>query len=255
MNLRPPEEDLRERTRQQVIDSLGGWSGTVVAAVPPLVFVAVNAMTGLQWAIIAALLSGGLVTVYRLVRRQPIQQAFMGLFSVAIAAAIAARSHEARGFFVLGIAAAILYAVVFAVSLLIRRPLVGVLWEFLDPTPLPEGQTWHKTRRLRQAYSWATAAALGMFTARAVVQLSLFQDNRTGLLAITKLAMGYPLYIAVIAFTFWIVRRARRSIGPVPIPQPADELGDNVAAGSGEQSRDALTAPEQGSGKAGPSPV
>ncbi|MEO7260589.1 MAG: DUF3159 domain-containing protein, partial [Jatrophihabitantaceae bacterium] len=227
-------EDLRDRTRQQILDSMGGWSGTIVAAIPLVVFVIANTLGGLRTAVIAAVSAGVLVAGYRVARRQPVQQALTGLFSVAIAAAIAARTGEARGFFLLGIASAFGYAGVFALSLLVRRPLVGVLWEYLDPSPLPPGQRWHKLRELRRAYDVATMAVLAMFLARAVVQLSLFQENRTGLLAVTKLVMGLPLYLAVVAVVFWVVRRARRRLEPWPpaleplgapgLPAPA-ELG------------------------------
>jgi hypothetical protein len=225
-----PPEDLRDRTRQQILDSLGGWSGTVVAAVPLVVFVIVNAVTGLRDAVLAAVGSAVLVAGYRVLRRQPVQQALTGLLSVAIAAAIAARTGQARGFFVLGIVSAFGYAALFALSLLVRRPLVGVLWEYLDPSPLPPGQRWHKLAGLRRAYDVATAAVLAMFLARAVVQLSLFKDNRTGLLAVAKLVMGLPLYLAVVAIVFWVVRRARHRLGlhppelQPPSPQPPSPL-------------------------------
>ena len=88
-----------------------------------------------------------------------------------------------------------------------------MLWEYLDPSPLPPEQRWHKLRALRRAYDVATAAVLAMFLARAVVQLSLFKDNRTGLLAVAKLVMGLPLYLAVVAVVFWVVRRARHRLG------------------------------------------
>lgn len=211
-----PPDELRERTRQQILDSMGGWSGTIVAAIPLLVFVLVNAVTGLRPAIGAAVAAGVLVAGYRLARRQPVQQALTGLFSVAVAAAIAGRTGEARGFFLLGIVSAFGYAAVFAVSLLVRRPLVGVIWEYLDPSPLPDGQRWHRLRELRRAYDVATTAVLAMFLARAVVQLSLFSENRTGLLAAAKLAMGLPLYLAVVAVVFWVVRRARHRLGLHP---------------------------------------
>jgi type II secretory pathway pseudopilin PulG len=206
--------ELREKTRQQILDSMGGWSGTVVAAIPPLVFVIANSIGGLRPAIIAALSSAVLLSVYRLIRRQSLQQALMGVASVGVAALIAARTGQARGFFVLGIASSIAYGAVFAISLLVRRPLVGVLWEFLDPSPLPDGQRWHKVAVLRRAYVIATSAALAMFAARAVVQLRLFAENRTGLLAVAKVAMGFPLYIAVVALSFWVVRRARHRLAP-----------------------------------------
>ena len=226
-----PSQDLRDKTRQQILDSMGGWSGTIVAAIPAVVFVIVNALSSLRPAIAAALASGVLVAGYRLVRRQPVQQALTGLFSVAIAAAIAGRTGQARGFFLLGIASSFGYAAIFAISLLVRRPLVGVLWEYLDPSPLPPDKRWHKLRELRRAYDVATVAVLAMFLARAVVQLSLFKDNRTGLLAVAKLAMGLPLYLAVVGVVFWVVRRARHRLGlrPVVVAElpdvPASQLG------------------------------
>ena len=235
----PPPDDLRDRTRQQILTSMGGWSGTVAAAIPLLVFVVANAVGGLRPAIIAAVASAVLVAGYRLVRRQPVQQAVTGLFSVAIAAAIAARTGQARGFFVLGIVAAFGYATLFALSLLVRRPLVGVIWEYLDPSPLPPGQRWHKLRELRRAYDVATTAVLAMFVARAVVQLRLFEDNRTGLLAVAKLVMGLPLYLAVVAVVFWVVRRARTRLGlrsPAAGLRGADSSPDGgLGVGKGDE--------------------
>jgi hypothetical protein len=223
-------DELREKTRQQILDAMGGWSGTVVAAIPPLVFVVANAIGGLRSAIIAALASAVLLAVYRLIRKQSLQQAVIGVASVGVAALIAARTGQARGFFVLGIASSIGYGAVFAISLLVRRPLVGVLWEFLEPSPLPDGQRWHKVAELRRAYAIATWAALAMFAARSIVQLRLFTENRTGLLAIAKLVMGFPLYIAVVALSFWVVRRTRHRLGLHPVAEPPEDSPD---AGSG----------------------
>jgi intracellular septation protein A len=248
-------EGLRDQTRQQILNSMGGWSGTIVAAIPLVVFVIANTLGGLRSAVIAALASGVLVAGYRMARRQPVQQVLTGLFSVAIAATIAARTGEARGFFLLGIAAAFGYAGLFALSLLVRRPLVGVIWEYLDPSPLPPGMRWHKLRELRRAYDVATMAVLAMFTARAVVQLSLFQDNRTGLLAVTKLVMGLPLYLAVVAVVFWVVRRARHRLEAQPsAPQAAGAPGleatepasEPAATGPATGSRGADSAPDGG---------
>jgi hypothetical protein len=220
----PSAEELRERTRQQLLDSFGGWSGTVISAIPLVVFVAVNATAKLGPAIWAAVGVAVLLAVYRLVRRQPLQQAFTGLFSVVVAAAIAAHTGQARGFFLLGIAGSILYGGIFAITLIVRRPLVGLLWEFLDPAPLPEGTKWHRVASLRRAYDLATLAGLAMFAARAIVQLSLFRDNRTGWLAVTRIAMGFPLYLAVLGLGFWIVRRARQQLPPLPAAaEPAGE--------------------------------
>ena len=210
----PSSDELRERTRQQVLAAMGGWSGTLVTAVPPIVFVIANTLSGLRAAIFAAVGAAVLAAAYRLVRRQPVQQAITGLLTVLFAAAIAARTGQARGFFLLGIVSSFGYAAVFALSLLARRPLVGVLWEFLDPAPLPAGLRWYRVPALYRAYALASVALLAMFLSRALVQLRLFSDNKTGLLAFAKLIMGYPLYVGVLAFVFWVVRRARHGLAP-----------------------------------------
>ena len=43
---------VREIYRQQMLDSIGGWSGTVITAIPTVVFVVVNAASTLRWAVV-----------------------------------------------------------------------------------------------------------------------------------------------------------------------------------------------------------
>ncbi|HEY7008210.1 MAG TPA: DUF3159 domain-containing protein [Jatrophihabitantaceae bacterium] len=207
--------DLRETYRRQMLDSIGGWTGTVITALPPVVFVIVNAITGLRPAIIAAVATGIALTLYRLARKQSAQQALSGLFGVLIAALIAARTGQARGYFLLGIWSSFLYAVPFAVSVLVRRPLVGVLWEFLDPSPKDPAhpdRPWHRCRPLLRAYTIATLIGTALFLSRGIVQATLYHDNATGWLAFARVAMGYPLYIAAVGAGYWVVRRARHDM-------------------------------------------
>lgn len=219
---------LREQYRAQLLDGLGGWSGTVIAAIPTVVFVVVNTLAGLRPAIAAAVGSALVLTAYRLVRRQSVQQALSGLFGVAIAVLIAARTGQARGYFLFGILTSFGYAAAFLATLVVRRPAVGIVWEFLDPSeqdpnaagPVP----WYRRTALRRAYDLATALAAVIFLARAIVQLALYHRNDTGWLAVARIAMGYPLTIAAIGFGFWAVKRARRTVAPSPAQpvQPAE---------------------------------
>ena len=207
------QRDLRETLRQQMISSIGGWTGALITAVPTAVFVVVNVVTALRYAIIAAVGSAVLLSLYRLARRQSIQQAVAGLFGVLIAAIIAARTGQARGYFLFGIWTSFAYAVPFAVSIVVRRPLVGLLWEFLDPTPAGEDDApWYRRRTLLFAYAWATLAATLVFLSRGIVQAALYHRNATGWLAFARIAMGYPLFIAAVGFSFLIVGRARRRL-------------------------------------------
>ncbi|MEO8888876.1 MAG: DUF3159 domain-containing protein, partial [Jatrophihabitantaceae bacterium] len=209
--------DLRETYRKQMLDSIGGWTGTVITAIPPVVFVVVNAITTLRPAIIAAVATAAALAAYRLARKQSPQQAVSGLIGVVIAAVIAGRTGQARGYFLLGIWTSFLYAVPFAVSLVLRRPLIGLAWEFLDPTPGADGTPWFRRKALLRAYSLATLAATLVFLARGLVQWKLYGENRTGWLAFARVAMGYPLWVAAAGFSFFVVRRARRRLlGSVP---------------------------------------
>jgi hypothetical protein len=236
--------DLRETYRKQLLESIGGWTGTAITALPPVVFVIVNSTAGLRPAIISAVGTGVALTIYRLARKQSVQQAISGLFGVLIAALIAARTGQARGYFLLGIWGSFLYAVPFAVSVVVRRPLVGLLWEFLDLAPDdPEHPDlpWHKRKPLLRAYTIATLIGTALFLARGIVQATLYHDNATGWLAFARIAMGYPLYIAAVGASYWIVRRARHDLSA----RITDQL---AAAKSAPESSADDGAPDRGLG-------
>jgi hypothetical protein len=211
-----PPSGIREQYRAQLLTGLGGWSGTVIAAVPTVVFVAVNAVWGLRPAIGAAVASALLLGAYRLARRKSAQQALSGLFGVAIAAFIAYRTGQARGYFLFGILTSFGYAAAFLLTIAFRRPLVGLIWEFLDPSPEREdgrpAGPWYRNPVLLRAYDLATGLAALIFLARGAVQLALYHRNDTGWLAVARIAMGYPLTIAAVGFGFWAVNRARRRV-------------------------------------------
>ena len=222
---------LRETYRQQLLDSIGGWQGTVITAIAPIVFVIVNATAGLRPAIIAAVGTSAALTGYRLIRKQSIQQSLSGLFGVVVAAVIAARTGQARGYFLLGIWQSFIYAVPFVLSIPIRRPIVGWLWEFLDPTPQVPGEpetAWYRRRGLLRAYLLATAFAGVLFLSRGIVQATLYHDKATGWLAFARITMGYPLFViaALAAASYWVVRRARA-------PYLATERAKTRAAAAG----------------------
>jgi Protein of unknown function (DUF3159) len=143
--------------RHLVLEQLGGWRGMVDASLPTVAFILANALNGLWTGIWAALGAALLVFVLRLVRRESVQQAVSGLFAVGVAVAIAAASGQARDFFVLGIVRNALIGVVLLGSIPLRRPLVGVIAEFLAPSHLG-GMASHSIPVLRSRLDRARAA-------------------------------------------------------------------------------------------------
>jgi hypothetical protein len=227
--------------RHLVLEQLGGWRGMVDATLPTLAFIVAHAVDGLRTGIWAALAAALLVFVLRLARRESVQQAVSGLFAVGIAVAIAAFSGQARNFFAFGIARNAAIAVVLLASIPLRRPLVGVIAEFLAPShlgamsshrapglrgglrragavlqpargePEPEAELhWREDRRLMRAYSWLTVLWGVTFLLRLLVQGVLYQANDVSLLGTMSIVLGLPLTAVVVVVTLWVVARLHR---------------------------------------------
>jgi hypothetical protein len=203
-------ETESERERQPTpLEQMGGISGLIYSSVPVIVFVVANALFGLQVGIWSAVGSAVLITVVRVVRKEPVQPAISGFFGVAIAAFIAYRTGSAKGFFLLGIWASFVYCAVLVLSVLVRWPLAGVVWHSLNGS----GKAWRSDKPSRFGFDIATLALAAVFAARFVVQRWLYEGDYTGWLAFAKIAMGYPLYGLALLVVVWAVRRSNRRLG------------------------------------------
>ena len=231
--------------RHMVLEQLGGWRGMVDASLPTIAFIVANGIGGLTVGIWAAVAAAVLVFLLRLVRKESIQQAISGLFAVAVAVFIASRSGEARDFFVLGIIRNAGIGVVVLGSLLFRRPLVGVIAEFLAPSHLgamsahrlpslrgrskaagpvlepaaapvrrepdvPAERHWRDDPRMLKAYSWLTVLWGGVFLLRAVVQWVFYRQDEVELLGTSSVVLGLPLTAVELVVTLWVVSRLHR---------------------------------------------
>jgi hypothetical protein len=190
-----------------LLQQLGGVGGLVSSVVPVLVFVTANTLAGLQPAIWSSLGAGVAVAVWRLVRREPLQPAVSGILGVALCAFIAYRTGEARGFYLYGIWFSLVAGLMFLLSVVVRRPLVGVLWSVLNGS----GSGWRSDPRARFGYDVATLVWAVFFLARFGVQRWLYEAQETTLLGVARLAMGLPLTVVAALVTIWAVRRATRS--------------------------------------------
>jgi hypothetical protein len=201
-----------------LVEALGGKRGLFDSGLPAVVFVFVNSFvtalsdrsTGLRAALVAAVLSGLAVVVLRVLRKEPLQQAVSGFLGLGLAVFFAARSGEARGFFLPGIWINVAYGTVFLLSALIGRPLVGAIYAAVDGTV----QRWREDAGLRRVFAYASIGWALVFGSRAAVQGTLYVMDRPGLLAAARLLMGWPLTIAAVALTVAGVKRARARLTP-----------------------------------------
>jgi hypothetical protein len=195
--------DSAERKVPTIWEQMGGPSGMIDSGLPVVVFVIVNAIAGLTGGIIAALAAGALIFLVRLVRRKPVTQAVGGLLGVGVAAFIAHRSGSAGGYFLLGIYSYLVYGGLLLLSMIVRVPAIGLIWEGING----RGLGWRSDRALVRRYDFATAVWVVVFAARFLVQNALLGHDEIGWLAFARIAMGYPLYLIGIGLSVWIVMR------------------------------------------------
>ncbi len=182
-------------------EQMGGPMGMIDSGLPVVVFIVANTIGGLGWGIGAALAAALVIAILRLVRKRPVTQAIAGLFGVGIAAFIAYRTDSAKGYFLLGIWSYLLYGGALLLSILVRWPLIGVIWEGING----KGTAWRSDRKLVRRYDYATFVWVLVFAARYLVQNYLYDTDQVGWLAAVRLLMGYPVYILAIAISVWIV--------------------------------------------------
>lgn len=201
-------EEPAKKGGQAILDQMGGISGLIYSSLPVLVFVPVSTKFGLMPAIWAALGVAALVLVWRLIRRETVQPAVSGFVGVGISALIAWWLGESRGYFAYGIWMSLVYAAVFTVSIVIRRPLVGYAWGWFSG----HGRDWRSVRRAVLAFDVATFAWAIVFASRFVVQRHLYDADDVGMLGVARIAMGWPLTGVAAVITWFAIRAAQKAL-------------------------------------------
>ena len=213
----PPHEDLislsapPSRTRtpgQAMMAQMGGVSGLIYSALPVAVLVPVSTAYGLLPAIGAALAVAAAILLWRLFRRDSMQPALAGFLGVGVSALIAWVVGASKGYFLLGIWTSLLWATVFGLSVLIRRPVVGYIWSWVNG----HDRSWRASRRAVVAFDLATLTWVLVFGARFLVQHHLYDADQTGLLGVTRIAMGWPLTAIAALVTYLAIRAAQRAV-------------------------------------------
>lgn len=203
-----PDQPESKLSAQAVLEQMGGISGLIYSSLPVLVFVPVSSLFGLMPAIYAALGVATLILLWRLIRHESLQPAVSGFFAVGVSALVAYVVGESKGYFLLGIWSSLVYAGVFTLSVVIRRPLVGYVWGWANG----RDRGWRRVRRAVLAFDVATLFWAGVFGARFIVQNHLYDEDQTGLLGVARIAMGWPLTAVAALVTYFAIRTAQRAL-------------------------------------------
>ena len=205
-------------TAASLFSAIGGVRGVIESTAPGFIFLIVFTMTGeLFPSVVAPVIVALLILFTRLIQRIPVLPAISGGIGIALSAGFALFTGRAEDNFVGGFIINSISLTVMLVSIVVRRPLIGVITNlFASDNPRRD------TPLVRRAAYVATLAWAGFFALRLGVQVPLYFAGATSALAATKLLMGIPLYTAMLWITWLMMRSA---LAP-PAPSRASAVLD-----------------------------
>jgi hypothetical protein len=200
---------------------IGGPRGVIESILPMTVFSVVWAFThDITRSVLAALVPSVILAAWRLIAREPLTQAVSGVLGIALGAGIALYTGRAQDFFVPGIIKNVGVGAVYAISALVRWPLVGLLLGFM----LGEDLHWRRVRPRMRVYRQATWVWAGVFALRAVVQGRLYAAGDATTLGLVNVLLGLPLFVLAVGLTWLIVRRVPPARPESPEPVSAEPV-------------------------------
>jgi len=190
---------------------LGGRGGAIDATLPAVAF-------GLVWVLwgqigtgrdaivagsVAALAVGAAVAVWRWRRGATPRAVVLGLAAVAVGALIAIRTGRASDFFLLQLLSNAASAAAWAVSIVLRWPLLGVVVGGL----LGQRFRWRRDPDLLRAYRWASWIWVAQYLVRVAVFVPLWLADEALALTAARVVLTWPLVAACLAISAWVLKR------------------------------------------------
>jgi hypothetical protein len=222
-------ETVEQVVRAQLSTALGGRRGMLEAAVPTLAFTVLFVATkDLRLAVAVSVAVAVVLLVVRLLHRSTVQFVLNSLVGIGIGALFAWRAargggdanDQALAYFLPGLIYNGGYAVLMLASALVRWPLVGFMVGSVagDPTE------WHRDSQVVRLCRNLTLMLALPCVVRVLVQLPLYLAGKAAddagpmvaALAVSKIAMGWPLQIAALAGMAWLLARNATPVEPEP---------------------------------------
>jgi hypothetical protein len=202
---------------------LGGGKAAIEGSVPPVAFLIAWIASGgeLLTAVIWSLVASVVTLAYALIERRKPRAVFIGMLMTVIAAMIAYYTGEARNFFLIQLLSNAASALAWVISIVIGWPFLGIIVGGLIGTKT----RWRTDPVLLRAYQRASWIWVLQYVIRVVVFSVLWWLDETTWLAIMRAALTYPLIIACIAASGWVLFAAIPKSHP-GIRKPQAPLAD-----------------------------
>ncbi len=144
------------------------------------------------------------VSVWRLRHGDKPRAVLIGLLAVCVAALIALRTGRAEDFFLIQLLSNAASALAWAVSIVIRWPLLGLV----VGAALGQKTRWRRDPALLRAYGRGSWVWVLQYVVRLAVFLPLYAAGQVIALGVARVALTWPLVAACLAVSWWVIRRS-----------------------------------------------
>jgi len=207
------EEVTMTKRKNEILEELQSVlkGKTLDAMLPPLVFVVVNSIYGLNAAAALSIATALAFSVVRLVRKQTVIYALGGLSGVVVAVAFAYLAGNAANYFIPKIIGSALTLLLTLGSLIIGKPLAAYASHLTRGWPLE----WFWRKDVKPAYREVTWFWSGLFLLRLGIQILLFlREDLLSLFWVNTL-LGLPFTILILISSYiYGIWRLRKLGGP-----------------------------------------
>lgn len=188
---------------------LGGRAGAVDASVPVVAFVVTWLIAGwtgavypINWGAGAAIVAGAVVAGWRIRAGRKPRAVLFGLAGVVAAAAIVLITGRASDFFLVQIVSNAGSALAWAISIVVRWPLLGVVVGGL----LGQRTRWRRDPDLLRGYQRASWAWVSQYVVRLAVFLPLWAADQVVLLGLARTVLS-PVLVGLSVLASWPLLR------------------------------------------------
>lgn len=184
---------------------------TFDAVLPPLIFLIINNLYSLTYAIVIALLTAFILFLVRVRKKDKWYYAVGGFLAVVMASAFALIAGQAKNFLLPDLIGNGLILLACLTSLVFNRPLAAWLSHLTRGWQIK----WYWREDILPAYREATLMWLVFFLLRLIFLSILFINNQTSLLFLANIVLGFPFTLFVLTLTYvYGILRLRHLGGP-----------------------------------------
>jgi|SRR6056297_1317910 len=171
---------------------------TIDAILPPMVFVLINNIAGISFAIVSALVFSLILGIKRLLNKESWKYAFGGFIIVGLASGLALITKNASNYFIGAAVGSGVFFLVAVISLTIGKPMAAYASHLSRGWPL----NWFWRKDIKPAYREVTFFWAVFFLMRLIIQIILIRKANPDQLVWANTLLGWPVTLIILVSSY-----------------------------------------------------